>query len=253
MTVRRPSISVRMFLLAAIQVSCLPHTRGNDDSPASLLDLSHWRLTLPIDTNHPGNPDEIRQPGLAEFTHPDHFFLNSNRDGVVFRAHCGGVPTKGSRFPRCELREMEDGGRFRAGWDTGGKEIHSMTMSATITNTPPNKPHVVCAQIHDANDDLMMIRLEGSKLFIERNEFDVVMLDRKYELGQPIDLVIQAGKGKVKVWHNGEPKMDWSVTRQGCYFKAGCYTQSNPDKGDSADSYGEVMIHKLKVETRTLP
>lgn len=33
----------------------------------------------------------------------------------------------------------------------------------------------------------------------------------------------------------------------GCYFKAGVYTQSNPDQGDAADAYGEVVIRDLVV------
>jgi poly(beta-D-mannuronate) lyase len=33
----------------------------------------------------------------------------------------------------------------------------------------------------------------------------------------------------------------------GCYFKAGAYTQSNPDRGDSPDAYGAVEIRALTV------
>ena len=42
--------------------------------------------------------------------------------------------------------------------------------------------------------------------------------------------------------------MDWEVDTTGCYFKAGCYTQSNESKGDKPESYGEVVIYKLVVE-----
>jgi poly(beta-D-mannuronate) lyase len=135
----------------------------------------------------------------------------------------------------------------RAAWNTGGKVIHTMSMRAAITKTPPVKPHVVCAQIHDADDDLLMIRLEGTKLFIERNALGDVMLDGKYRLGTPFDLKIQAGDGQVKVWYEGNLKMNWNVSKTGCYFKAGCYVQSNLSKGDAADSFGEVVIYRIHV------
>jgi hypothetical protein len=223
------------------------------EPPAKSLDLSQWMLTLPVDTVRSGTPDEIKQPELQSFVDPQHLFVNQEGSGVVFRAPCGGSTTKGSRFPRSELREMTDRGRTRAAWDTAGDAVHTIALRVAITRVPPVKPHVVCAQIHDAADDLMMIRLEGTRLFIERNSIGDVMLDRDYELGTPVELKIQAGKGHVKVWHAGKLAMDWKVAKKGCYFKAGCYTQSNPSKGDAADSYGEVVIYRLQVDERTLP
>ena len=75
------------------------------EPPAKILDLSRWKLTLPVDTDCPGRPDEIKQPQLASFVDAQCFFVNEDRKGVVFRAHCGGSTTKGSKYPRCELRE----------------------------------------------------------------------------------------------------------------------------------------------------
>ena len=222
--------------------------------PAKVLDLSHWRLTLPVDTTRRGHPDELSQPELESFVHPSYFFVNEGATGVVFRAHCGGITTKGSKYPRCELREMRDhGGRTRAEWGTNDGITHTMTMTVTITKTPPVKKHVVCAQIHDATDDVIMVRLEGTKLLIERNGIDDILLDRDYKLGTPFALKIQAGNRHIKVWHNDVLKLNWKVSRTGCYFKAGCYTQSNPSKGDTADAFGEVIIYRIQVEHRKQP
>jgi poly(beta-D-mannuronate) lyase len=135
----------------------------------------------------------------------------------------------------------------RAAWSTDGKAKHTMTIRTAITKMPSVKPHVVCAQLHDADDDLLMVRLEGKKLFIERNSLGDVMLDTQYKLGTPFVLEIQAGDGRVKVWHEGNLKMNWGVSKGSCYFKAGCYTQSNLTKGDAADSFGEVVISQLHV------
>ena len=217
------------------------------EPPGAVLDLSRWRLTLPIDTEREGKPDEVDQPDLMTFVDPRYFYTNEQGTGVNFRAHCGGRTTKGSKFPRSELREMSEGGK-QASWKTDDNAIHTMTMKAAILATPAVKPHVVCAQIHDAEDDLLMIRVEGTKLFIERNSTGDVMLDREYKLGTPFDIKIQAADGKVNVWYNDQLSLTWDVSRSGCYFKAGCYTQSNPTKGDDKESFAEVVIYKLQVE-----
>jgi len=40
---------------------------------------------------------------------------------------------------------------------------------------------------------------------------------------------------------------DCIAGKEGCYFKAGCYTQSNTDKGDTPKSCGEVVMYGLEV------
>jgi len=234
-----------LFVLCGFHLSITRHVQAVP--PGKVLDLSRWLLTLPVDSERIGSPDEIRQPQLAEFDDAKHFFVDEESRGVVFRAECGGRTTKGSSYPRSELREMTLQSDRRAAWSTDG-ESHQLSMKLAINRTPPKKKHVVCAQIHDAQDDVMMIRLEGPKLFIERNSTGDVMLDRNYQLGATFDLKIRAGEGKIRVWHNDELKMDWPVSRTGCYFKAGCYTQSNPSKGDAQDAYGEVMIFRLELD-----
>jgi len=176
------------------------------------------------------------------------FFVEPRAKAVVFRAPCGGATTKGSKFPRSELREMSSSDpQSPASWGTADSGLHTLAATLAITHLPDHKPHVVCAQIHDAKDDLMMVRLEGQKLFVERNKIGDVEMDANYQLGTFFDLKIVAGRGHVQVWYNGTPKMDWEVSRKGCYFKAGCYTQSNVQKGDAAEAYGEVAIRKLSA------
>ena len=93
-----------------------------------------------------------------------------------------------------------------------------------------------------------MIRLEDKNLFIERNKLDGVVLDADYKLGAKFTVKIEAAAGHIKVWYNDSLKMDWAVVKTGCYFKAGCYTQSNAKRGDSPESCGEVVIYNLLVE-----
>ncbi len=224
--------------------------------PSDVLDLKCWKLTMPYAKEGAKKPLEIFQPDLAGFVDTNCFFIHPSGDAVVFRAHCTEITTKNSSYPRCELREMT--GRKnpkqykykeKASWGTADGSLHRMEAELAITVLPPVKSHVVCAQIHDANDDLMMmIRLEGRKLFVERNKVGDVLLDPDYELGTRFTVKIEAADGHVRVFFNGEQKMDWEKTKNRCYFKAGCYTQSNTAKGDLPTSYGEVIIYKLKVE-----
>jgi len=244
------------FLVAAIRIgmallAILPSAIGvAEEAPGKIIDLSDWKLTLPVDTDRPGRPDEIVAPQIATFVAKGIFHAAADGTAVVFRATCGGVATSGSSYPRCELREMQLGGRKEAAWGTDDNTVHSLAARLAITHVPAVKPHVVCAQIHDAADDLLEIRVEGKKLQVERAEEGNVMLDRDYRLGTPFDLQIEAGRGHVRVFYNGEQKLDWQVVRRGCYFKAGCYTQSNARKGDTADDYGEVVIHRLELTNR---
>lgn len=224
--------------------------------PASILDLSNWKLQLP--TGRPGDVDEIEQPELGKYQSPYFRAVTHNPGqpsalyGVRFRAPTNGVTTSGSSYPRSELREMR--GDEKAAWSTT-KGGHHMTIEQAITAVPRGKPHVVAGQIHDANDDVLMVRLEGRKLFVEVGGKDGPVLDADYELGRRFKVHFWSGGGKTKVFYNDEPAP--AVTLEGaidgCYFKAGCYTQSNADKEAAAgqvagpDNYGEVEIYRLEV------
>jgi hypothetical protein len=243
-------MKMSMASLATLASSLLFASALAAEPPGSVLDLSCWKLTLPIDTARPGRPDEITQPQLASFQDATCFFVSERGDSVIFRAHCGGRTSKGSAYPRCELREMQPDGKREAAWGTADGKRHRLTMEAAITKTPPVKRHVVCAQIHDAEDDVLMVRLEGTKLFIERNSQRDVVLNDRYQLGRRFALQIEVVDGRIQVWYDAAPVLDWKTARQACYFKAGCYTQSNIEKGDAADSYGEVAIYRLVVEHR---
>jgi len=216
-------------------------------APSGIIDLSCWKLTVPYNTERKGNPDEIVQPELNAFQDTDCFSINKSGDGIVFRARCDGLTTENSEYPRSELREMKRDGKSEASWGTDDGGVHCLLAVQAITQTPAVKKHVVCTQIHGAKDDVMMVRLEGKKLLIDRNKAGDIKLDRNYKLGTRFKLKIQAGGGHIKLWYNDSLKMDWEVSMTGCYFRAGCYTQSNTKKGDRPDSYGEVVIHKLQV------
>jgi poly(beta-D-mannuronate) lyase len=212
--------------------------------PAQLVDLANWKLTLP--TGASGDPAETRQPQLGQFSAPGMFWLDETRQGVVFRAAAGGVTTENSKYPRSELREMTAAGATEAGW-SNAQGTHVMSITQAITALPAAKPHVVAGQVHDAEDDILMIRLERNRLFVEAGGDDIGVLDSNYQLGTQFTVEITATPAGIAVNYNGSQVVALSTISKGLYFKAGCYTQSNPSKGDSPEAYGEVVIYALTV------
>lgn len=218
--------------------------------PSAVTDLTNWKLNIPVaDAN--GYSREIVQPALSTYA-DDYFHVNAAGDGIVFRAHAGGATTKGSTYPRAELREMQNGGRDKASWSISSG-THTMEITQAVTHLPTRKPHVVVGQIHDASDDVIVFRLEGKKLFIDHNGIQGPILTDDYQLGDPFTVKFVAGGGGVRCYYNGRHIETYPSTADGCYFKAGMYTQSKTvEKGgkeDAADAeaYGEVVIYSLTV------
>jgi poly(beta-D-mannuronate) lyase len=197
------------------------------------IDLGPWKLTLPA-----GAPQEVQDPSGFSSEH----FLKTP-EGLRFRAPVEGATTRGSRYPRCELRERG------AAWSTV-QGAHVLTIRQAITRTPSKKPHVVAGQIHDAKDDVVMIRLEGRRLFVEGRGKDLGVLHPDYLLGTFFTVRIEASGGRIRVDFDGARKVDVERAAEGCYFKAGVYPQSNPTQGDAPGDYGEVLIRSLAIEHR---
>ena len=219
---------------------------SSDGTPARVLNLTNWKLTLPIGSSA-HSASEVKQPALGSYKNSTYFHLDDTGKGVVFRAHAGGATTSGSTYPRSELREMTDGGKKEAGWSSKSG-THVMTVTEAITAVPKVKPHVVAAQIHDGEDDVVMIRLERNRLFVEADGDEVGVLDPAYVLGTRFTVELRATSAGIRVTYNGAKTVTYDKSGSGYYFKAGCYTQSNVDRGDKASAYGEVVIFGLTVK-----
>ena len=83
-------------------------------------------------------------------------------------------------------------------------------------------------------------------LTIEGDPYRVVgVLDRDYQLGTYFNLTIQAWRGYVDIYYNGAHLVHQAMVEDQCYFKAGCYLQSNTKLGDLPTAYGQVEITSL--------
>lgn len=220
--------------------------------PAQILNLTNWKETLPIGSS---KPTEIFQPQLATYTIDPWFKVNATCTGVQFRAHTSSpVTTSNSSYPRSELREMTSNGTALAAWSsTSG--THTMFIDEAITAVPTGKKHIVAGQIHDASNDVIVIRLEYPKLYIDINGTDGPILDPAYTLGKRFTVKFVVSGGKINVYYNGSPTAAFTLSKSivSSYFKAGAYTQSNctteQQRGAqcSESNYGEVSIYGLTV------
>jgi hypothetical protein len=217
--------------------------RLSSSIPGGIINLTNWKLTLPTGGD---DAEDVTQPKLNGFRDPRFFHTTPVGDGVVFRAPVGGATTGNSEYPRSELREMTAGGKKEASW-SGKSGTHVMTITEAITALPQGKPEVVAGQIHDDEDDVVMVRLNGRKLFVEADGRQVGVLDPAYQLGTRFTVQVVATPGLIRVTYNGIKTVGLERKGSGYYFKAGCYTQANDDNSDKG-SYGEVVISALTVQ-----
>lgn len=206
-----------------------------------------WKLTLPVLAGSKAR--EVRQPELATYS-SSWCELNEAGDGVLFRANHGAATTSGSKNPRSELREMTPDGRTEHNWSaTSGR--HVMTVDLAVNRLTQVKPHVVVAQIHGEDDDVTVWRVEGSKLWITRGDDTHAHLALDgLQLGQRIRVGFDVEGGRVRYTLDGAVlPFEVKTTDGACYFKTGCYLQSNPSTapGESAAEYAEVELFGVTV------
>ncbi len=228
-----------------------PAPSGGCRYPAQILDLSNWKLTLPIagSGSSRDGPAEIKQPDLVTYAGPPWFETVPNCDAAVFRAAVDGVTTRGSKNPRSELREMTEGGSTEASWSSDSG-THTLTVTEAFTKLPDGRPHLVGAQIHDSKDDVTVFRLEGSSLYI--TDGDIAhhkLVTGNYTLGTRFEAKFVVSGGQVEVYYNGALQTRLSKDFSGGYFKAGAYTQANCQNAApcSSDNYGETMIYSISA------
>lgn len=85
-----------------------PKAEGKKLKPADVLDLSGWKISLPIDPNGRGKATEIDENAIVKgYELPKYFHVNKAGDGVVFSSPIKGVLTsKNTTYTRSELHEM---------------------------------------------------------------------------------------------------------------------------------------------------
>ncbi len=228
--------------------SCAAQSEGDPGPrpvPADIINLTNWKITLPVAADHSDRPIEVFQPDLANYQ-SEYFEVSDNRDSVVFRANAGGAIQPGSEFPRSELREMTDQGAEEAGW-SNSDGVHTMSIREAVTHLPARRPSIVAGQIHDDAEYIVLVRLDGNHLYAKADDMSIGDLDADYQLGTIFDLRFEAMDGGFKIYYNGQLKVDYQKSCSTCYFKAGAYLQTNTERGEDDADYGEVKMYALTI------
>lgn len=241
--------------------------------PGQVLNLTPWKITLPLNTAHSGAPDEIVNPELQTFPDPaktdslnvqalKYFYLGTDpatsANAVFFMAPVDGYTTSGSSYPRSELREMLADGSANASWTTTDGKTHTLTWTVAWHNLPKSKPQVVGGQIHDGNSDRIEILCDGIAVsgkntitYRLNGSTQSQHLLENYTLGTYLQMkmVVGSTSGRVQLFCQNMTTPVVTLTGQswtGCYFKAGCYTQANLTNATTGE-LGRTSITALAV------
>ncbi|WP_289847889.1 RICIN domain-containing protein [Reichenbachiella agariperforans] len=245
---------------------------GTASVPSDLMDnCNQWKITY---------PNGVEDKTLCGESNNEYFYVNSAKNGIVFRTpiRSNNGTTPNSDYVRSELRERKTDGSSDVYWTTSGN--HMVYVKQAITHLPINKDHLVATQIHgnkdDGIDDAMVLRLEGSHLFLSFNGGDLrsdLTIKTNYTLGTVHEVIFEVINGKhycyysengnlASAYENGNASSylvkdgsnSYVMNRSydDAYFKIGNYTQSNAEKEGSdtgsSNNYGEVVVYDFFVE-----
>ncbi len=242
----------------------------SDKFPSDIIPgLNKWKLTLPVDANgntsagttnvddRNTNPLEVADSNLIDYKYPPYFDVIDTE--VVFRAPCDGATTKGSHYPRCELRQRVGGGNNY--WSVS--DYQYMQVELRVTHLPVEKPDVCMAQIHGPVGEPMRVHYHANKgLYLVWNRTHHIYFKDKvpYTLGQKLRITVTVDKGVISCTilnldNHRSFSYSWKSNETTGYFKTGCYTQSSiflsqikkGYKDESMDAYGEVRISKIDL------
>lgn len=235
-------------MATAAQILNLANGSGNNE----------YNLGVGFDSGHTDITPSTLYGGWSDSYY---FFPKPDNSAVVFRMKVtGGRTSSNTKYPRCELREMDlsntGSNDPKAAWN-GSSGTHWMRGKTKIVHVPNMKPWICFAQIHNGGSDVIRLQTEGTsptslKLVARHTPPGgsevVTTIQSSYTLGQVIDWKLECIGGTIKVYLGGVVKYTGSGAYTGCYFKAGLYLQSsvnnvNNTEGGDTSQYGEIELY----------
>jgi len=221
------------------------------------IDLSHWKLTLPVQASENGGsgPLEISASQLtAGYIHADYFHFNPE-GAMVFWCPVSGATTKNTEYARTELREVLDPTDDNVCWAAAG--THVLIARCRVSEVPSSQK-VIIGQIHGYSGSAKpLIKLQFFKgrveALVKENAAkgkDLKLTFPDVGLDKDFDYEIKLQDGLLSVTVNGatqtvnvfEKDPEWA--KQFLYFKAGAYVQDNEG---TASEGARVLFSKLNV------
>jgi Ca2+-binding RTX toxin-like protein len=231
-------------------------------TPSGNFDLSNWKIGLPIDGagGFTGASREVKS--LSDYEHPKYFFTAGN-GAMTFMAPVEGATTKGSKFARSELREMN--GSVRAAWSLAKGGVMSATLeidhAPTKFNGTPGR--IVVGQIHGQDDELVRLNWDNGRLYFVNDQAGATDSETKFyflnaagkqphvSLNERFSYTISAKSDQLVVTIKADGQIYKSISKinsvwqsDAFYFKAGTYLGVNETQGTG---YGQTSFYALSI------
>ena len=222
--------------------------------PGSNFDLSHWKLTLPIDDagGTTGESTEVKNPALQ--TYSSEFFYTGTDGAMVFWCPVIGATTSGATAPRTELREQMIAGDSSQNWSATG--THRLHGQCRVTQLPDTGA-VIIGQVHGyPSQRLIKLQYDTGRVQVYVRTSLAAGGDTKFTwtvaTNALINYEIQVTDGVAIIAVNGVTNSHnfvaddpaWQTITY--YFKAGAYLQDNAGpvtEGGRVSFYQVVVTH----------
>lgn len=223
-----PVRGVRALLMLGMMPMLASTAVQAAEPPGARFDLSDYKLQLPVKRRD--SVVELGQPELARYA-SDYFYLDADQGTMVFACPDNGASTRGSHYPRSELRSLRE-------WTFDGQ--HSLSARLAVLREP-GSGDIIVGQIHGdgKGSEALKIRwvrgdiVVGVKSTRDSRELRRTLV-KGVALGQFFDYAIEQQGREVRVSVNGQSasfSYDDSWNGSSVYFKAGNYLQDNSGAG----------------------
>ncbi|RKS55712.1 alginate lyase [Gillisia mitskevichiae] len=262
-------------------IEVVPETEISKDYKLPNIDLSHWKVTIPI-----GNPTEVEPPEIIDYATNEtlkRFMYNDSTDGSLVFYTFPASSTANSSYSRTELREQMQPGNNSVNWtfEQGGKMKGTLSVPEISKDENGEFERTIVMQIHgrltNEQRDLIgeddnnappilkiywfkgKIRVKTKVLKdIEASDTEILFTDAwgddegfnfLEEVGhEKFTLEIVASKGKMEITLNDKEKVVYDnihIQKWNVfenYFKAGNYFASKNE-----NSFAKVKYFDLEV------
>ena len=245
------------------------------------IDLSHWKVTLPI-----GSPTEVEPPEILDYATNETlkpFMYNDSVNGALVFYTYPGASTANSSYSRTELREQMDPGSNTTNWTfaQGGNMKGTLAMDEISKDANDNYHRSIIMQIHgrltdeqrdligeDDNNAPPMLKIywtDGkvrvkTKILKDVNATETEMLytdawtdDEGHTFSEEVGfdkftLEVKASDGRMEVILNDNETVvydDIHIQKWGIfenYFKAGNYLVSLDEGSFARIKYYELVV-----------
>lgn len=131
---------------------------NNNTTVYADIDFSNWKLTLPVDENNNGSPDEYQPSALVNYGYQTNesiqpFMYDDEADSSIIFYTYPDVSTTNSSYSRTELRELINPENARENWTLleGGildGRLRMVDVSENTSGSSYDHPKVIIMQIH---------------------------------------------------------------------------------------------------------